>query len=155
MKKIRIPPYLRIILIIVIFFIIPIIAFLNIQEDPVYFLFVGYFIVLFASGDRYVLKLNDTSLLLLSVLSFLSFMLFNVLTKQGIQGVFLYSVSLAYSLLYYKFNLLSWKKYQQDIDFVGGPGFNISKHNTPLGILFSFLLILLGGGYLVLYLYLL
>ncbi|HZH87675.1 MAG TPA: hypothetical protein VFD78_00705 [Chitinophagaceae bacterium] len=120
---------------------------LTLLDELFYILFVAIAIVVLASGEGNILKLNETSLLLLSNLSFLSFFLFSMLFEYEIMAVFLYSFTLAYSLLYYKFNKLSWLKYQKDIDVVGGPGFNISRDNTRLGVKFSVLTLILAIFY--------
>lgn len=145
-KRIKTILYLRIIVIICVFFIAPIYM-LTLLDELFYILFVAIAIVVLASGEGNILKLNETSLLLLSNLSFLSFFLFSMLFEYEIMAVFLYSFTLAYSLLYYKFNKLSWLKYQKDIDVVGGPGFNISRDNTRLGVKFSVLTLILAIFY--------
>lgn len=147
----KIESILRIIVIILVFFIAPIFILTKLNEDSYYILFVASGIVIITSSDEYLLKLNESSLLLLSNLSFLSFFLFSVIFKYDIMVVFLYSFTLSYSLLYYKFNKLSRLKYHKDIDIVGGPGFNISGDNTLLGVIFSALTLILGFIYIAIF----
>lgn len=149
-KPIKNISYLRNIGIISVFFIAPIYM-LTLLDELFYILFVAVAIVVLASGEGNILKLNETSLLLLSNLSFLSLFLFSVIFKFDIMGVFLYSYIISYSLLYFKFNKLSRVKYQKDIDIVGGPGFNISRDNTRLGIVFSALTLILAVIYFLVY----
>ena len=149
-KPVKMMSYLRNIVIISVFFIAPIYM-LTILDELFYMSFVAAAIVILNGGEGSALKMNEISLLLLSSLSFLSLFLFSVIFKYDIMGVFMYSFTIAYSLLFFKFNRLSRTKYQKDIDVVGGPGFNISRDNTGLGILFSALTLVLGVVYFLVY----
>src|SRR5690625_2524228 len=99
-KRIKTILYLRIIVIICVFFIAPIYM-LTLLDELFYILFVAIAIVALASGEGNILKLNETSLLLLSNLSFLSFFLFSMLFVFYFFVVFLYFFFFVFFILFY------------------------------------------------------
>lgn len=141
-------------MIFIVFFIFPYCIIFNLSQDKLYYTyFISLFIVV-ASADKKVMRLGEVELLLLANLNFIIFLILIYIFNYPLKIVFLYSFILSYSSLYLIFNKWSKIKYKKEIDFVGGPGFNISRDNTPLGVLFSFLAALVGILYFTLYLYL-